>query len=125
MNKKTLERIAYIQEALGELLTGAKGEGMFSWGNAEGDSKMAYLSRLGFVLVSKSKLERGGHRLKRGAKPVGRRYYGAPLKVWSDLYLLGIQTERTLKWHDLYDRGKALVEDGTYAKEPKATVANS
>src|SRR5690348_17207685 len=98
---------------------------MFSWGNAERDSKMAYLSRLGFVLVSKSKLERGGHRLKRGVKPVGRGYYGAPLRVWADLYLLGIQTERTLKWHDLYDKGKALCEDGSYCREIKNTVANS
>lgn len=81
---------------------------------------MWLLAQIGFVLVSKTKLEKGGHRLKRGVKPVGAAYYGSPLRLYADLYLLGVQTERTLKWHDLYQKGKALCEDGSYAKKPLA-----
>lgn len=119
MNKKTLGRIAYCKGALEELLAGASGAKPFYWGETEGQSKMAWLARAGFVLVSKTKLEKGGHQLKKGAKPVGRVYYGAPLKVKADLYLLGVQTVRhPKKWFDLYDKGKALCEDGSYAKTP-------
>lgn len=118
MNKKTLERIAYCKETLAELLAGASGAKPFYWGETEAKSKMAWLARAGFVLVSKTKLEKGGHRLKKDAKPVGRAYYGAPLKVKADLFLLGVQTERTLKWFDLWNKGKALCEDGSYGKTP-------
>lgn len=116
MNKKTIGRIQYSERTVHELLLAAKGEHPFSWGHTERQAKMYLLRRLGFVLVSKSKLEKGGHELKRGAKPLGKAYYKAPLKLYADLYLLGVQTRRTLKWHDLYNKGKALIEDGTYGK---------
>lgn len=86
---------------------------------------MAYLQRLGFPLVSLSKLTKGGHELKRGQKPVGKTYYRAPLKRYADLYLLGIQTRRTLKWYDLYDKGKALAEDGTFCKKKLVSSTES
>lgn len=120
MNKKTLTRIAQGHQTLKELLDGATGAKPFRWGEYEREQKVWLLSQIGFVLVSKTKLEKGGHRLKKGAKPVGAAYYGSPLRLYADLYLLGVQTERTLKWHDLYQKGKALVEDGSYAKKPFA-----
>ena len=112
--KKELDQLGYIKGAINELMLGLSGEKPFSWGDAERKSKTAWLSRLGFVLVSKSKLERGGHELKRGMKPVGCAYYKAPLSRHADLYLLGIQTTRTYKWHSLWKKGKALCEDGEY-----------
>lgn len=118
MNKKILQRIATCQQTLREFFDGATGAKPFVWGEYERESKMHLLSQIGFVLVSKTKLEKGGHRLKKGAKPIGTGYYGSPLRLYANLYLLGVQTERTLKWHDLYKKGKALCEDGSYAKKP-------
>jgi hypothetical protein len=123
--KRELEQLQYIQKAITELELGLIGAKGFIWGETEGRSKMGWLSRLGFVLVSKSKLEKGGHELKKGAKPVGTTYYGAPIKRYTDLYLLNVQTKRALKWYDLWSKGKALCEDGTYGKTPlKMEVKN-
>ena len=116
MGAKELTRLEYIRGAVSELLGGLNGT-PFRWGDAERSSKEPILSKMGFVLVSKSKLERGGHELKRNAKPVGQAYFGAPLKVWADLYLLDVQTHRVLKWYDLWDKGKALLEHQWGARE--------
>jgi hypothetical protein len=119
MSKRTIERLGRVTEAVNQLRAGLEGK-PFSWGAHEADSKQPLLERLGYVLVSKTKLEKGGHELKRGAKPVGKRYYNAPLKRYADLYLLGEQTRRSYKWWDLGETGKALLEDGGYYDKRKS-----
>jgi len=46
------------------------------------------LGRLGVRFLSKTKAAREGLELRRGAKPVVSRYYGAPIKDFRDLYCL-------------------------------------
>lgn len=112
MAKRDIERLNLGIEAVRELLDGLNGK-PFRWGDSERRSKEYILVCLGFAVVSKSKLEEGGHRLKRGVKPVGQAYFGAPLRKWADLYVLDVQTVRSVKWYKLYGKGKALLE-GTY-----------
>lgn len=45
------------------------------------------LAALGVHFLSKTKAAQNGLTLRRGARPVVRRYYGAPISDWKDLYV--------------------------------------
>lgn len=107
--KKTIERLELIRQAIHELEQGLIGN-PFTWGNSEYRSKEGILARCGFAVVTMTKLKRGGHRLKKNVKPVGKAYFGSPIRKYADLYVLDVQTERELKWYDLFGKGKALLE---------------
>lgn len=77
---------------LAEVLAGLEGE-RFDWGLAEAESKTKALSLMGVELVTASGARKRGHVLKKGAVPVGARYFGAPIQRCADLYILGIQTK--------------------------------
>lgn len=110
--KRDIQRLEMAQEAIADLLNGLNGK-PFVWGDSEHRAKEGILASLGFALVTITKLTRGGHELKRGVKPVGKAYFGSPIRKYAELYVLGVQTKRTLKWSDLWGRGKALLE-GTH-----------
>lgn len=59
-----------------------------SLGLGEADAFEKSLSKLGVCFLSKTKAAKQGLELRRGAKPVVRRYYGAPISDWKDLYVL-------------------------------------
>lgn len=59
-----------------------------SLGLGEADAFEKSLARLGVQFLSKTKAAKQGLELRRGAKPVVRRYYGAPISDWKDLYVL-------------------------------------
>lgn len=107
--KRDLQRLDAAQVAIRELMDGLNGK-PFTWGDSEYHQKEGMLAALGFAVVTITKLTRGGHELLRGVKPVGRAYFGTPIRKYADLYVLDLQTKRTLKWHDLFRRGKALLE---------------
>ena len=109
MSEKSIERLELIRQTVREVEAGLLGT-PFTWGNSEYQSKEFILASLGYVLVTITKLRRGGHRLKQNARPVGKAYFNAPIKKYAPLYVLGEQTERELKWHDLYGKGRALLE---------------
>lgn len=109
MAKKSTDRLIYVMEAVNDLVGGLNGK-PFAWGDSERRSKEAILASLGFAVVSKTKLERGGHRLKRGVRPVGSAFFGSPLRRHADLYVLYVQTQRSIKFYELLDKGKALLE---------------
>lgn len=107
--KRDMKRLEAAQEAISDLLDGLNGKS-FTWGDSEYRSKEGILASLGFALVTKTKLTRGGHELKQGVSPVGKAYFGAPIRKYADLYVLGVQTKRSLRWSGLWQRGKALLE---------------
>lgn len=124
-HKKTVERLEYVRQTVYEFEQGLIGN-PFTWGTSEWRSKEVILAGLGFILVSESKLKRGGHRLKKNATPVGKAYFGAPIRKYANLYVLGLQTEREIKWYDLWEKGKALLEHqltrGEYGMKPLPIV---
>jgi hypothetical protein len=58
-----------------------------SLGLGEADACEKSLAKLGVVFLTKTKAAKQGLELRRGAKPVVRRYYGAPISDWKDLYV--------------------------------------
>lgn len=58
-----------------------------SLGLGEGDAFEKALEKLGVQLLSRTKAAKQGLELRRGAVPVVRRYYRAPISDWKDLYV--------------------------------------
>ncbi len=79
------ELLAQIDDALRQRVT-------LAWGDGNRRTWTPVLRGLGVALVSKTKAEQLGHRIRRGAVPVVNAYFGAPLQRHADLYLLGAQT---------------------------------
>lgn len=63
----------------------------FNWGAGEREAYTKIAAAVGITLVTKTAAARRGYSLKRGARPVGCGYWGAPLKKHADLYILECQ----------------------------------
>lgn len=109
MNKTQQKRINAIREAINDLENGLNGK-PFTWGDTERRHKEHILACLGHIVVSESRLKRGGHELKPLAQPIGTAYFGSPIRKTANLYLIGVQTRRSPKYGDLLPKGKALSE---------------
>lgn len=59
-----------------------------SLGIGEAEAFEKSLAKLGVRFLSKTKATKEKLELRRGATPVVRRYYGAPISDWKDLYVL-------------------------------------
>ena len=59
------------------------------------ESYLPKAAQMGATLVTKTSLERDGYRLKRGAKPVGRGYFFAPISRSAALYVLECQAVKS------------------------------
>ena len=59
-----------------------------SLGLGEAEAFEKSLAKLGVRFLSKTRAGKEGLELRRGAKPVVRRYYGTPISDWKDLYVL-------------------------------------
>lgn len=78
---------------LTQLAACLRGESVsIAWGNGEGINRLRDLRDVGIHLVTKTRADRLGHRLKRGASPVASMYFNAPINADCDLYVLGVQT---------------------------------
>lgn len=128
--KRDMQRLEAAAAAVRELQDGLNGT-PFTWGDSEYRQKEGILAALGFAVVTATKLTRGGHELKKGVKPVGKAYFGSPIRKYADLYVLDVQTKRALKWHALFRKGKALLEGShqwrreEYAWKRKADEAST
>lgn len=109
ITKRTEGHLERVRCALNEMESGLRGY-PFTWGSSEAQSKTRILEQLGYSLVTKTKLESGGFQLKKNALPVGKRYYNAPISKYRELFVLELQCERTVKWYELHEKGKALLE---------------
>jgi hypothetical protein len=58
-----------------------------SLGLGKADAFEKALAKLGIEFLSRTKASKQGLELRRGAKPVVRRYYRAPISDWKDLYV--------------------------------------
>ena len=76
---KIIMRLHFLEEPL-------------KWGDEERRRTCELLTAAGVHLVTPTGIEKAAHRLKRGARPVVRAYFGAPLQRYADLFVLGIQT---------------------------------
>lgn len=85
--KHKLETWQYVAQAI---INGLNGK-PFSWTGGEFDAYRIKAQAMGCTLVTKSKIERDGYRLRRGAKPVGNGYFKAPISRSADLYILECQ----------------------------------
>ena len=57
-------------------------------GSGEGDAFEKCMTRVGFQVITRTRAERRGLRLKKRAKPIAKRYYDAPISDYGDLYLI-------------------------------------
>lgn len=87
---KPREHILRLHELLGIVLKGLDGH-PFTWGNGQRLAWTPLLKEAGVTLVTKTQIEKRGMKLKRGAKPVGCAYFGAPIQRYADLYVLEVQ----------------------------------
>ena len=63
----------------------------FRWGEGERRHYVAKAAALGVTLVTVSGAKKMGRALRKGAKPVGTAYFGAPIRRHADLYVLECQ----------------------------------
>lgn len=91
-NGGAIDSIREKIDVLGEVLAGVEGR-RFDWGMVEGESKAKRLAALGIELVTANGARKKSHVLKKGVKPIGKRYFGAPIQRSADLYILGVQTK--------------------------------
>lgn len=89
MNVK--QHLQTLHDLLGIVLNSLDGGQPFCWGNGQRMAWVPMLKEVGVTLVTKNQIEKRGFRLKRGVKPVGSAYFGAPIKRQCDLYVLEVQ----------------------------------
>ena len=78
---------------LAEIVSGLRGQ-PFHWGEGESSSKQGMLApAFGVTLLTRIGVGRAGLDLKRGAKPVGAIYFGAPIQRTSDVFVMQCQTK--------------------------------
>lgn len=85
--RRRLESWSYVAAAIADGLGGEP----FNWTGGELEAYRKKAAEMGCTLVTKSKLERDGYRLKCGAQPVGRGYFYAPISRSANLYVLECQ----------------------------------
>lgn len=88
MTRKQLKRLAALLDAVCEGLDGKP----FRWGGGQRQAWAPMLERAGVELVTRTQIEKRGHRLRRGAQRVGRVYFDAPISREADVFVFGVQT---------------------------------
>lgn len=68
-----------------------RGEKQFVWDGTEGEYNVLWAAEMGLTLTTETQIKKRGYRLKRGAKPVGFRYFTAPIGKQRALYVLECQ----------------------------------
>lgn len=68
-----------------------KGEKQFVWNGTEGEYNVIWAAQMGLTLTTETQIKKHGYRLKRGAKPVGWRYFSSPISKQRALYVLECQ----------------------------------
>lgn len=86
-------RLDCYRDVAGQIQRGLDGV-PFYWNGAEGTYNVAWAEQMGIHLVTETQIKKRGYRLKRGAKPVGRRYFGAPISRSALLYVLECQAAK-------------------------------
>lgn len=66
----------------------------FVWNGTEGEYNVQWAAEMGLTLITETQVKKRGYRLKRGVKPVGWRYFGAPISKQRALYVLECQAVR-------------------------------
>ena len=89
-------RLARFEEVAAAVRYGLQGH-PFLWPEWARKLHVPVAAQMGCTLVTATALAKLGHQLKRGARPVGRAYWGAPLKRHADLYVLEVQTTKNKK----------------------------
>ena len=87
----TRARITRLHTASGEVRAGLAGS-PFQWSESERKRNEPILAAAGVELLSQTAIEKRGHVLRRGARPVGTAYFGAPIQRYTPLYVLHVQT---------------------------------
>jgi len=96
MNNKSVSpsviqaRLASYRKIIDAISRGLSGK-PFHWTNGEYEAYRAKAYVMGFTLVTRTKLEKTGCRLKRGVRPVGTAYFRSPISRDIDLYVLECQ----------------------------------
>lgn len=85
-----MERLAELLEVV---LRGLRGQ-PFNWSEGQRQPWTALLRRAGVELLTETQIKKRDHVLKRGAKAVGRGYFGAPIQRNAELYVFDVQTKR-------------------------------
>ncbi len=82
-----LDRLIWVAHAIQKGLEGKP----FHWDETEGEWNVVYAEQLGYHLLSETQITKRGYRLKQRVKPVGTRYFGAPIQRHTALYVLECQ----------------------------------
>jgi hypothetical protein len=88
-----IRRLESVREVSRQIQAGLRGT-PFHWNGTEGEYNVAWAELLGLHLVTETQIKKRGYRLKRGAKPVGSRYFGAPISRQALLYVLECQAAK-------------------------------
>lgn len=91
INGPAIDKVRAKMDVLTEVLAGLEGQ-RFDWGMAEAAHKAKVLREMGIELVTANGARKRGHVLKKGAMPVGKRYFGAPIQRSADVYIFDLQT---------------------------------
>ena len=90
----TRKQILKLYELLREVEGSLRYKRGFRWGQGVRGTWTKLLKRAGIILLTRTALAKRGLEPKRGAVPVGTAYFGAPLKVHAELFVLGVQTRK-------------------------------
>lgn len=85
-----ITRLYIYRDVAGQIQNGLSGY-PFSWAGTEGEYNVQWAEDMGIHLVTETWLKKHGYRLKRGAQPVGRRYFHAPISKMHPVYVLECQ----------------------------------
>lgn len=88
----TRDQITKLRELLVVIEDCLKNKHAFRWGEGVRIRWTKLLQRAGVELMTRTALARLGEEPKRGSKPVGTAYFGAPLQVQAELFIRGVQT---------------------------------
>lgn len=90
--RATQDRVKSMKQALSVLEAGLAGKTPQLY-QTEGKAIERLLRTIGVTLVSETEAARCGHVIKTGVKPCVSRYFGAPIKRYTNLYVFGVQTK--------------------------------
>jgi hypothetical protein len=80
-----------LRDTLNEVIRGLGGK-PFKWNGSERARRRRLLEAADVRVMTRTGIAKAGHRLKRGAKPIGQVYFGAPLSRYAEVFLLDVQT---------------------------------
>jgi hypothetical protein len=91
-----VNRLQSMQWVATQVINGLHGA-PFHWNGTEGDYNVAWAAQMGLHLVTETQIKKRGYRLKKGARPVGSRSFGAPISRQALLYVLECQAVKVEK----------------------------